>query len=278
MSTSQGQAGLGRDDVAPHPGRHGRPQFVVITGAGGGIGRACALQYAAEGASVAVLDIDPETADAVATEVNAAGGCGFSFAVDVSDPAAVKGVADAVRQHVDAADVLIHGAIQRMPGHLEDLPVKSFDRLLSVGLRGAFLMAQEFGRDMLRRRSGTIVFIGSTAAHLPYPNTGSYSCCKAAIVMLAKSFALEWASAGVRAFSVSPGMVRTPMTEDLYSRPEILEGRSRMAPLGRVANPDDIASVIKFLASDQASYLTGEDILIDGGFVMSKFMHVPGRN
>ncbi len=269
---------MGRADGAPVRGHEGRAQFVVITGAGGGIGRACALQYAAEGASVALLDIDPNTAGAVAAEVDAAGGRGFPFGVDVSDEVAVQKVGEEVRQHVDAADVLIHGAIQRMPGHLEDLPVEHFDRLLAVGLRGAFLMAQEFGRGMAKRGSGSIVFIGSTAAHLPYPNTGSYSCCKAAIVMLAKSFALEWASFGVRAFSVSPGMVRTPMTEDLYSRPEILAARSQMAPLGRVGDPDDIASVIKFLASDQAAYLTGEDVLVDGGFVASKFMHVPGRD
>jgi glucose 1-dehydrogenase len=176
------------------------------------------------------------------------------------------------------ADVLVHGAIQRMPGHLESLPTESFDRLLAVGLRGGFLLGRELGRLMLRQGSGVLVFLGSTAAHAPYPNTGAYAPCKAALVMLAKSFALEWAGRGVRSLSVSPGMVRTPMTEELYSRPEILAGRSAMAPLGRIGTPEEIASLVHYLASDAASYVTGTDVLIDGGFTTSKFMHVPGRD
>ncbi len=253
-------------------------QAVVVTGAGGGIGRACALRYATEGATVAVIDSNPDTAASVASEVDAMGGHGYAFPIDVSDPDAVHLVGETMRAEGAPADVLIHAAIQRMPGHLDSLPVESFDRLLAVGLRGAFLVAQEFGRDMIGRRSGSIVFIGSTAAHAPYPNTGAYSACKAAIVMLAKSFALEWANTGVRAFSVSPGMIRTPMTEDLYSQPEILAGRSKMAPLGRIGRPEEIAEIVHFLASAAGSYLTGEDVLVDGGFVISKFMHVPGRD
>ena len=253
-------------------------QAIVVTGAGGGIGRACALRYAAEGATVAVIESNPDTAASVASEVDAMGGHGYAFPIDVSDPDAVHRVGEAMRADGTSADVVIHAAIQRMPGHLDSLPVESFDRLLAVGLRGAFLVAQEFGRDMIARGSGSIVFIGSTAAHLPYPNTGAYSACKAAIVMLAKSFALEWANTGVRSFSVSPGMIRTPMTEDLYSQPEILAGRSKMAPLGRIGRPEEIAEMVHFLASTAASYLTGEDVLVDGGFVVSKFMHVPGRD
>jgi len=270
-------------DVVEGARSAGRPrgaqgQTVVITGAGGGIGRASALRYASEGAAVAVLDSNPETAHAVAAEVDAAGGRGLAFTTDVSDPEAVRSVGEDLRSATGGADVLIHAAIQRMPGHLETLPVESFDRLLAVGLRGGFLVAQEFGRDMIAKGAGSVVFVGSTAAHLPYPHTGAYSACKAALVMLAKSFALEWAGYGVRSFSVSPGMIRTPMTEELYSRPEILAGRSKMAPLGRIGSAEEVAEIIHFLASDAGAYLTGEDVLVDGGFVMSKFMHVPGRD
>ena len=131
---------------------------------------------------------------------------------------------------------------------------------------------------MLRQGSGVLVFIGSTAAYAPYPHTGAYAPCKAALMMLAKSFALEWADRGIRSLSVSPGMIRTPMTEDLYSRPEILAGRSAVAPLRRIGMPEEIASLVHYLASDAASYVTGTDVLIDGGFTTSKFMHVPGRD
>lgn len=270
--TSQAESPLATGNSAS------RSQVVVITGAGGGIGRACALRYAQEGATVALIESDADTAASVASEVEAAGGEGQAFPVDVSDPRAIHSVGETLRTRGARADVVVHAAIQRMPGHLESLPIESFDRLIAVGLRGAFLVAQEFGREMVARGSGSIVFIGSTAAHLPYPNTGAYSACKAAIVMLAKSFALEWAGTGVRSFSVSPGMIRTPMTEDLYSRPEILAARSKMAPAGRIGTAEEIAEMVHFLASDRASYLTGEDVLVDGGFVMSKFMHVPGRD
>ncbi len=272
--------------VAPVPAQPGAgatvprqaPRVVVITGAGGGIGRASALRFAAEGAVIAVVDVDQPTCAAVAAEVDEAGGTAVEFGADVSDEGAVQRMVSSIDERFGRADVLVHAAIQRMPGHLESLPTESFDRLLAVGLRGGFLLGRELGRLMLRQGSGVLVFIGSTAAHAPYPNTGAYAPCKAALVMLAKSFAIEWASRGVRSLSVSPGMVRTPMTEDLYSRPEILAGRSAVAPLGRIGNAAEIASLVHYLASADASYVTGEDVLIDGGFTMSKFMHVPGRD
>ncbi len=252
-------------------------KVVVITGAGGGIGRATALRYASDGAVVAVVEVDPRTCAEVAAEVTAAGGTGLEFPIDVSDEDAVGGLAAALDDRCGRVDVLVHAAIQRMPGHLESLSTGSFDRLLAVGLRGGFLLGRDLGRLMLRQGSGVLVFIGSTAAHAPYPYTGAYAPCKAALVMLAKSFALEWADRGIRSLSVSPGMVRTPMTEDLYSRPEILAGRSAIAPLRRIGTPEEIAALVHYLASDAASYVTGTDILIDGGFTSSKFMHVPGR-
>lgn len=253
-------------------------RVVVVTGAGGGIGRATSLRFAADGALVALVEVDPQTCAAVAAEVTAAGGTPLEAPIDVADEDAVRALAATLDERYGRADVLVHGAIQRMPGHLESLPTESFDRLLAVGLRGGFLLGRELGRLMLRQGSGVLVFLGSTAAHAPYPNTGAYAPCKAALVMLAKSFALEWAGRGVRSLSVSPGMVRTPMTEDLYSRPEILAGRSAMAPLGRIGTPGEIASLVHYLASDAASYVTGTDVLIDGGFTTSKFMHVPGRD
>lgn len=273
-----GSAGGGAGSAGEGPAGGPPGRVVVVTGAGGGIGRATSLRYAAEGAVVAVAEVDPVTCAAVAAEVAAAGGTPLEFPIDVADESAVAAMAAAVDERCGRVDVLVHGAIQRMPGHLESLPVESFDRLLAVGLRGGFLLGRELGRIMLRQGSGVLVFIGSTAAHAPYPNTGAYAPCKAALMMLAKSFALEWASRGVRSFSVSPGMVRTPMTEELYSRPEILAGRSAVAPLGRIGNPAEIADLIHFLASGAASYVTGTDVLIDGGFTSSKFMHVPGRD
>jgi glucose 1-dehydrogenase len=147
-----------------------------------------------------------------------------------------------------------------------------------VGLRGYFLVAQAVGRQMISQRSGVIINIASTGGHTPYPGAGAYSVAKAGTIMLAKLMALEWAQYGIRACSISPGMVRTPMTEHLYADPEILAGRSACAPLGRIGEAAEVARVVAFLASDDASYITGADLLVDGGFVPSKFMHVPGRH
>lgn len=253
-------------------------RVAIVTGAGGGIGRACALAFADGGADVVVVDINSETAAAVASEVEDRGRQGIASATDVASHEAVsRMVADTVDRfgHID---ILVNAAIQRQPGHLEDLSLESWDRLTAIGLRGNFIVSQAVGRTMIAQRSGVILAITSTGGHSPYPNTGAYSTVKAGAMMLAKSFGLEWAKYGVRSCSISPGMIRTPMTEDLYSNPEILEGRSAMAPLGRIGTSEEVAAAALFLASDDAAYITCADLLVDGGFVPSKFMHVPGRH
>lgn len=253
-------------------------RVAIVTGAGGGIGEACALAFADEGANVVVVDINPDTAQAVAKAAEGKGHGSLASATDVSDPAQVEAL---VRETVDRfgrIDILVNAAIRRQPGHLEDLPLEAWDALMAIGLRGVFIVSQAVGRVMIEQQSGVLLSITSTGGHLPYPNTGAYSTVKAGAMMLAKCFALEWAKYGIRSCSISPGMIRTPMTEDLYSNPEILAGRNAMAPLGRIGRPDEVARAAVFLASDDASYITGADLLVDGGFVPSKFMHVPGRH
>ena len=249
----------------------------LVTGAGGGIGRACALNFAREGAAVAVADLDEGKAKAVAAEVLDLGSHSVAVIADVSDP---ESVVQMVRESVEALggiDVLVNGAIRMAPGPLETLSLDSWDALMNVGLRGYFMVTQAVGKHMIEQGSGVVLNITSTGGHLPYPNTGAYSACKAAAIMLAKSFALEWAVHGIRVCSISPGMIRTPMTEGLYRDPEVLKGRNRSAPLGRIGTADEVAAAATFLASDDAAYITATDLLVDGGFVPSKFMHVPGK-
>lgn len=248
-----------------------------VTGAGGGIGRACALAFAAEGADVAVVDIDELKANAVGQEIEGLGRSALVCVTDVANPDDVHDAVEESMQRFAQIDILVNSAIRMMPGPLESLPLESWDTVMNIGLRGYFIVGQAVGREMIARGSGVILNIASTGAHLPYPNTGAYSTCKAGAAMLAKCFALEWARHGVRACSISPGMIKTPMTEQLYSDPEILEGRSKCAPLGRVGEAEEVANVAVFLASDDAAYITAADILVDGGFVPSKFMHVPGK-
>lgn len=253
-------------------------RVAIVTGAGGGIGRACALAFAAEGADVVVVDVNADTANAVAAEIQQHGRQGIASPTDISIPDQVHRMVRETADHFGQINILVNAAIMRQPGHLEDLPLESWDRLMGVGLRGVFVVSQAVGKIMIEQRSGVLISITSTGGHLPYPNTGAYSAVKAGAMMLAKSFALEWAKYGVRSVSLSPGMIRTPMTEDLYSNPEVLAGRNAMAPLGRIGTPEEVAACATFLASDDAAYITATDLLVDGGFVASKFMHVPGRH
>jgi NAD(P)-dependent dehydrogenase (short-subunit alcohol dehydrogenase family) len=253
-------------------------RVAIVTGGATGIGRACCLALAAEGADVVVVDVQAEAAGEVETEVLALGRAGLVQLCDVSDPDQVAAMVRAVIERFGRVDVLVNGAIRRAGGPLESLSLQSWDSLINIGLRGYFIVGQAVGREMIARGSGVIINLASTGGHTPYPGAGAYSSCKAAVIMLAKCFAVEWAQYGVRACSISPGMIRTPMTDHIYQDPEQLRGRSAAAPLGRIGTAEEIARVAVFLASDDASYITGEDVLVDGGFVYSKFTHVPGRH
>lgn len=266
--------------MAPDVLTHGRLEgrTAVITGAATGIGRAFATVFAEQGANVAIVDINATEAHNTSDLVAKTGHEGFVQNCDVSQPEQVEAMVEAVLQRFGHIDVLVNGAILRQGGPIETLSLEAWDTLMNIGLRGYFIVGQRIGREMISRGSGVIINLASTGGHHAYPEAGAYSPCKAAVIMLAKLWAMEWGKYGVRAVSISPGYVRTPMTEHLYAQPEILAGRSASVPIGRIADAAEIARAGAFLASDDASYITATDILVDGGFTVSKFLGVPGRH
>ncbi len=255
-----------------------RGKLCAITGAGGGIGRATALAFAKVGARVVLLDRDVAACAETQAALRAIGTDAPAIACDVSDAASVTDAAAKSLALAGPADVLVNNAGLLRPGPIATLPLAEWNQLLSVNLTGYFLCAQAFGAQMLERKSGALVHIASIASRFPQGFSGAYSVSKAGVVMLSQQLALEWGPSGIRSNVVSPGLVRTPMSEAFYQAPGVAQKRAEIVPLGRVAVPDDIADVVTYLASARAGYVNGEDICTDGGFgrVLMSLVPRPG--
>lgn len=237
----------------------------VVTGAASGIGRAVAKSLTDAGVDVALLDRDAEGCARFAAELRAAGAHAIAAACDTSDPDSVSAAAKAVMAQFPAIDIVVNNAGILRAGALAEIGLAGWNELLSVNLTGYLLIAQAFRPALLAAGSGSLVHIASIAASNPQPRSGAYSPSKAAVAMLSRQLALEWGPDGIRSNIVSPGMVRTPLSEAFYQAPGIAERRAAMVPLRRVAGPQDIADAVVYLASPRAAYVTGAEILVDGG-------------
>lgn len=247
----------------------------VVTGAGGGIGQGIAVAFAQAGAKVAILERNRQGAEETAAKIGAFGGQAVGIACDVADEASVKTAAQAVRDAFGDAEILVNNAGVIRFGRLETLALDQWDQMIAVNLRGYLLCAQEFARPMLAKGAGAIVHIASIAASEPHHYCGAYSASKAAVVMLSQQMALEWGPSGVRSNCVSPGLVRTPLAEDFYAQPGVTEQRTAAVPLRRIGAPQDIADAALFLASDRASYVTGANLVVDGGVSQTSMLQIP---
>ena len=247
----------------------------VITGAGGGIGRATALAFAAAGARVVLLDRAEASLVETAAQLVAQGGPEFvAMPCDVTDGASVEAAADKAERAAGPCSILVNNAGILRPGALASITLAEWNALMSVNLTGYFLCAQVFGRQMRPGAGGAIVHIASIAASEPQGQSGAYSVSKAGVAMLSRLIALEWGPA-VRSNVISPGLVETPMSQAFYQVEGVRERRSAMTTAKRIGRPQDIADAAVFLASDRASYITGQELIVDGGFSQTLMSLVP---
>ncbi|MFC9838400.1 SDR family NAD(P)-dependent oxidoreductase [Rhodococcus sp. NPDC127530] len=238
----------------------------VVTGAGGGIGRGVALELARAGVRTLVIDLDGDLAARTATEIQETVGVeSIAYSCDTRDEAMLAAAGWALIEKFGPADILVNNAGVVGRGSLFDVDMGDWQRVLDVNLSGYLLCAREFGPAMVERGSGSIVHVSSICGINPAGAMGAYSPSKAAVAMLNRQLALELAPSGVRSNAVAPGLIRTPLSEAAYSDETSRSSRERAVPLHRIGTPQDIADAVVWLASPRSGYVTGQEILVDGG-------------
>src|SRR5262249_25887937 len=224
-----------------------RDKVCAVTGAGSGIGRGIALAFAGVDARVVALDRAAESCAQTADAIKQQGGAALAIPCDVTDTEKVDSAAALALKTFGRCDVLVNNAGILRPGEIADVSLADWNALMQVNLTGYLICAQALGRDMLARGAGALVHIASIAASEAQAFSGAYSASKAGVVMLSRQLAFGWGPRGVRSNVVSPGLVRTPMSEAFYQAPGVLERREAVVPLKRVGAPADIADVVVFL-------------------------------
>ena len=228
----------------------------LVTGSTSGLGKAIAVQLAAAGAAVIVHGRDADRGAAVVAEITAAGGTARFDAADLSDPAGVEGLIDAVGE----VDILVNNAGLAVFSPTADLPAKTYDAVFANNVRAPFMLVAALAPKMVANGAGSIVNISSMSAKVGLALGSAYGASKAALESLTRSWAAEYSPSGVRVNAVAPGPVYTE-----GANPDRTEALGSTTPMNRAAQPNEIAELVVFLASPQASYITGATIAADGG-------------
>jgi meso-butanediol dehydrogenase/(S,S)-butanediol dehydrogenase/diacetyl reductase len=241
-------------------------QPILISGAGRGLGEGIARHLAAEGAVVGVADINSQTARDVTAAIRAAGGKAFDYEADLGNRQAFFDVAEAFKRDAGPLRAVINNASVLVYEPIEQVTEETLDRMLSAGLKSVFWGVQAFLAHRDESAPGNIVNYSSPVAYRGRPNTGAYTTIKAGIAGLTKVLAGELGPRGIRVNAIAPGSVPTPATEGFVT-PEQYEQRAKNIPLRRNGTPDDVAKAVAFLLSDDAAFINGAMLAIDGGII-----------
>jgi NAD(P)-dependent dehydrogenase (short-subunit alcohol dehydrogenase family) len=249
-------------------------QTAIVTGGNRGIGRAIVERFAADGADVMVVGRNAETIAATVAAVEAAGGSAFGHAADVASSDDLRGIVAAATGRWERIDVLVNNAGIGLEAPFLEIPEEDWDRVLATNLRAPFLLSQLVGREMAKAGRGAIVHIASIDASGGDGPYASYNASKAALLGLNRTMALELGPLGIRVNCVSPGFTHTDMTEEAVP-PELMDyllHRFERVPLRRLVRPDEIAAACAYLASDDASAVTGIDLTVDCGLTANWYI------
>jgi NAD(P)-dependent dehydrogenase (short-subunit alcohol dehydrogenase family) len=245
----------------------------LVTGGAGGIGRATCQAFFDQGYRVSLTDIDEDGAAAAAAAIDSSGEIVASLKSDVSSTDSVNAMVAATLERFGRLDALVNVAGVVGPGASEELPDEEWDRLISIHLSGAFRCSRAAFPALSKSGAGSIVSISSIAGRTGFSYRVSYCAAKAGIEGLTRALAVEWAKKGVRVNAVAPGHVRTPMLDHSLKigsvTEEIVQARTSRIPLGRYAQPEEIAAAVLFLSSPAASYITGEVLCVDGAITVN---------
>lgn len=243
-------------------------KVVIVTGAGSGIGRATAIEFAGEGARLMVADRNVESGRETLDLVRQGGGEASFFEVDVARAASVEALVAATLATYGRLDVAFNNAgISQTSRPLAEVDDADFDRLIAVNLRGVFLCMKHEIRAMLKGGGGAIVNTASVGGQVAAPELGAYVASKHGVVGLTRAAAIDYAAKGIRINAVSPGATATPMLAEWTKDPAIVKMLNEQHPIGRYAQAREIARVVLFLASSDASFVVGHSLLVDGGLV-----------
>ncbi len=250
---------------------------VLITGAGSGIGRAASLAFATEGAAIAAADLQLEHAQATARAVEDLGRTAVAIQVDVTQPDSVRAMVKQAVAGLGSLDVLINSAGVREIVPFLELPAEEWTKVIGTNLTGTFLCSQAFaqyliaqGKESKEGKGGKIINLSSVAGLMGVPNRAAYVASKHGVVGLTKEMSMELADKNIQVNAIAPGVVETAMTAGYFDNPDIVASLKKAHPAGRWAQPEEIARLMLFLASEDADFMTGATIPIDGGFVAGK--------
>lgn len=241
-------------------------QVAVITGAGNGIGKACALELAANGAQVALIDISPSALDQTKKEIAARGGMSTAYVCDVSKVSEINATYQAIAEYYGRIDIAVNSAGVNVQQRGEDVTEEAWDKVMGINAKGVFFCCQAAGRIMLKQNKGKIINIGSAMSVVGYVKRSAYCASKGAVAQFSKVLAGEWAPYNVTINTVAPTFINTPFTEPMFKDEEFKADVERRILMNRIGEVSDVTGTVLYLASSASDFVTGSIVMVDGGW------------